>query len=204
MGLAAASERTPNTDVESDTGSEMHGPRSGALSIPPCESGAPQAFRPQGPVEALNVRLPMLLVGMGSPMPCSILVNQLGKHPFELWPAIGLDDLHRAGEAASHGRAQQYGPMLTRESGLQDHIGFLPIDIQIGEGNHLAKNHCIHLNDGTRCRGDRDEAVWLIGLSPETEGHTVQPRFHRSWAPKDESSVRSSRAHGREWSRRGA
>ncbi len=102
-------------------------------------AGPPQAFLPQGPVEALNVRLLILLIGTGHPMPCAILVDQLGKRAFEFWPTIGLDDLHGAGEAAGHGRAQKHGPMLTRQSGLQDHIRFLRIDIHTGEGKHIAK-----------------------------------------------------------------
>ena len=131
--------------------------------------GPRQSFLPQGPGEAFNARLLILLIGMGYPMLCAILVDQLSKHTFEFWPTIGLHDLYGAGKTAGHGRAKKHGPVLTRQSGLQDYLRFLRIDIYPGEGKHLAKDHCIHLNNRARCRSDWNEATWLIGLSSRPE-----------------------------------
>jgi hypothetical protein len=46
--------------------------------------GPPQAFLAQGSIEALNVRLLVLLVGTGDAMPDTILEHLLGKYAFEL------------------------------------------------------------------------------------------------------------------------
>ena len=125
--------------------------------------GPSQAFLPQGPVETLDVGLFVFLVGPGNPMSLTVLKHPVGKRPFELWPAIGLDDLHRPGEPASHGGVQERGPILTRQPRSQNHVGFLRIDIHAGKGEDLAKDHGIHLNDRAGSRGPRDDASRLIG-----------------------------------------
>lgn len=96
-------------------------------------------------------------------MPHTILEDQLVKRPFEFWPAIGLDDLHRPSETAGHGRPQERGPILAGQSGPQDHLRFLRIDIHTGEGKHLAKGHGIQLNGGATSSGNWYDAAWLIG-----------------------------------------
>lgn len=85
-------------------------------------------------------------------MPHTILWQEVGKRAFEFRTAIGLDDLHRSGEAAGHRGVQERDPILTRQSGPQDYVRLFGIDIHSGEGNHLAKVHGIHLNDCARDR----------------------------------------------------